>query len=107
MIDALVAATLGPMRLRWRDERTAVLHPAGPVLDGIVGWAHQPVPRRRSLVYVVLGDEVEAAPGLYLCGGACALRLIGLVRPGHPMWVGWLLWIVRCWCEPPWIHRRL
>jgi len=107
VIDALVAATLGPMRLRWRDERTAVLHPAGPVLDGIVGWAHQPVPRRRSLVYVVLGDEVEAAPGLYLCGGACALRLIGLVRPGHPMWVGWLLWIVRCWCEPPWIHRRL
>lgn len=99
VIDALVAASLGPMRLRWRDEHTAVLHPAGPVLDQTIGWQHQPVPRRRSLAYVVLDGEVEAQPGLYLCGAGGTIKLIGLVRPGHPMWTGWLLWAVRCLCE--------
>ncbi len=99
MIEVLVAATHGPMRLRCRDDTTAVLHPVGPVLDGIVGWQHHEQPRRRSLSYVVLGDDVGAQPGLYLSGGACALKLLGLVRPGHPMWAGWLVWVVRCWCE--------
>ncbi|MGI8493434.1 MAG: hypothetical protein ACR2KC_07795 [Acidimicrobiales bacterium] len=49
MIEVLVAATYGPMRLRCRDDTTAVLHPVGPVLDGIVGWQHSGTPRRRSL----------------------------------------------------------
>lgn len=99
MIDAPVAVAHGPMRLRWRDERTSVLHPASQVLDGIIGWAHQPLPRRRSLSYILLGAEVKAEPGLYLVGAGCSLRLPGLVQPGHPMWAGYLLWVVRCWCE--------
>ncbi len=83
MSNALVAVAHGPMRLRGRDERTAVLHPAGPVLEQTIGWAHQPLPRRRSLAYVVLDCEVEAPPGMYLCGGDGGLKLLGLVRPGH------------------------
>lgn len=99
MIEVLVAVTHGPMRLRCRDDTTGVLHPVGPVLDGIVGWQHGGTPRRRSLSYVVLGDEVGAQPELYLSGGACALKLLGLVRAGQTMWSGWLGWIMRCWCE--------
>ncbi len=48
---------------------------------------------------MVLEDDVCAQPGLYLSGAGCALKLLGLVRPGHPMWPGWLLWVVRCWSE--------
>lgn len=99
MIEVLVAATHGPMRLRCRDDTTAVLHPVGPVLDGIVGWQHHLEPRRRSLSYVVLGDDVCAQPGLYLSGGGGALKLMGVVRGSHPMWADWLGWVLRCWCE--------
>lgn len=69
------------------------------MLDGIVGWQHGRTPRRRSLSYVVLEADVCAQPELYLTGAECALKLLGLVRPGHPMWAGWLLWVARCWAE--------
>lgn len=94
-----MATTHGPMRLRCRDDTTGYLHPAGPILDGIVGWQQGKTLRRRSLTYVVLEADAHAQPGLYLTGAGGSLRLLGLVRPGHPMWADWLLWVVRCWAE--------